>query len=157
MSGRISVTSIAVVALAQEALACVCMTPTPKDAFKGSGAVFVGQVLSYDGHVAMVQALEVFKGDVPSVSRVYTSDDGGICGYGSVLNVGSTHLFYTGQIKDGGVGVSSCGRTKPIERATCDLRLLRRRAWWWRSHVSSFRPAKWLHLFWPVCAGANAA
>ena len=140
-------------AIARSVTACVCVTGSPKDDLKRATIVFVGEVLSYDGRNGSVRTIEVFKGHLGSVVSVLTGPYGESCGYGSFMRQNSRHLFYATASQNGAFAISTCGRTRPVEFAECDLRLLRKRARWWSSRISSFRVAKWLHLFWPVCSG----
>jgi len=142
---------VTIMAIAAPAMACVCVTGTPKDAFKNASAVFVGEVQSYNGGSASVRVVEVFKGRVGPEVTVFTGPYGESCGYGAFLRANSRHLFYSSESGHGGFVVSACSRTRPLDLAACDLKLLRSRGWWWSTRFSSFRPAKWLHLFWRTC------
>jgi len=142
---------VTIMAIAAPAMACVCVTGTPKDAFKNASAVFVGEVQSYNGGSASVRVVEVFKGRVGPAVTVFTGPYGESCGYGAFLRANSRHLFYSRESGHAGFVVSTCSRTRPLDSAACDLKLLRNRGRWWSSRFSSFRPAKWLHLFWPTC------
>jgi len=106
------------------------------------------QELSVSG-IAVVLPLEVFKGSPGSTVKIFTSPFSD-CSYRG-LSVGSRHLFYGYDNGDDVVEVGGCGNTRKIAMAACHLRVLRERAWWWRSPFSRVRMAKWLRLRFRHC------
>lgn len=144
--------SLILLVAAGDVLACSCITRDPKTTFKNAAAVFLGEVVEYDGTVARLRVLEAFKNvGRDEVVEVRTGEDGASCGYGAALTPGSRHLLYAYDA-GGHLGVSICNRSRPEkEAAACDLPLLRSRAGWWRSPLSSFRLFEWLSIRWNPC------
>jgi hypothetical protein len=130
------------IAMTTEVAACTCLFDEPKSAFKKATGVFLGEVIEYDGTTAKLRVIESYKGREGPVAEVITTTDSAMCGY-SGLTPGSRHLIYLyPETRE----VSICGRSKPEDRAACDLRYLRSRAAWWRSPLSSIRILQWLGL-----------
>lgn len=129
-----------IVMIATDLAACSCLVTDAKSSFKGSAAVFTGEVVSYDGRLATMRVIEAFKGvDRAANVEFVSGEDGAACGYGSALVPGSRHLIYAYRETGGWLAVSLCSRSGLEQHATCDLRFLRSRAWWWRSPLSSPR------------------
>lgn len=139
---------------ANRANACTCVIADPKTSFKQADAVFIAEVVeAFDGGAAVLRPIEVFKGSSDETISVVTSAHGAACGYGDALTLHSRHLIYAS--RHGYMPyleVSSCSRTKPIERAACDLSYLRSRARWWRSSLSSLRFLARLGVRWNPCS-----
>ena len=133
------------------ARACICGQLGPKTEFKRVDAVFLGKVVAYDGRWATFEVLENFKGANVREIRVRTSEYGESCGYGWALQPNSDHLVFATITKTGDLHTSTCTRTWRREGSECDLRLLRRRAAWWRSKLSSFRILQRLGIHWNSC------
>ena len=62
MDARTFLLASLLTAFAVDAAACSCLTSNPKSAFKFAEAVFVGDVVEYDGRMATMRVVEAFKG-----------------------------------------------------------------------------------------------
>ena len=142
----ISAVIAAICLFASPAAACICVSPPLKQAFRRSDAIFVGRVVSVerDG-LAVLEAGRWLKGEPSSLVSVWTPWNDGDCGYGSRFSVGSEHLVFA-NLENGQLQTSTCARTKPVEAAACDLDVIERRRWWWKTPLSSFTPIYWLSL-----------
>ncbi|HEX6087768.1 MAG TPA: hypothetical protein VF266_24770 [Thermoanaerobaculia bacterium] len=127
--------------------ACTCLVSEPKSEFKSATAVFAGEVLESADGVVRLRVLERFKGAQSQVVEVQNNVS--TCEYGG-LTPGSQHLIYAHEHL-GSLTVSICTRSRPLERAECDLGYLRSRAAWWRSPLSSLRLAAWLGIRRAAC------
>jgi hypothetical protein len=136
---------------AAELQACSCVVGSPKSAFQGSDDVFLGEVLDSDGFTARMRPIESFKGARHGIVKIVTDPEGSACGYGWALEVGSRHLIYGYRETVDDVRVSLCSRTAREESAACDLSLLRSRARWWKTRLSSVRLFQWIHIRWRSC------
>lgn len=124
-------------------LACSCITPPLKYAYKRAASVFVGQVLSTEETagelVARFAVIETFKSE-PKVGQevlVHTSLWGETCGITFV--VGEQYIVQTSRYDERDVlQTDMCTHTQPLHTARGEkaVRLLRSRAWWWRSPLS---------------------
>ena len=124
--------------LTQSALAeCDCAAVSLKESFKCHDAVFVGRIVSGDVFPvsAEVAVLEVFKGRLPATIEVSAN-----FGCHVTLAEGGTYLFEVFKGEDGGLQTSQCSFTRPLEEPGVNeqLRVIRRRAWWWRSFLSGW-------------------
>lgn len=137
---------LALLAAPQALYACTCIDFGPKTSFKNAEAVFLGEVIDYDGTTVRLRPEERFKAAKEDVVALRTADPQLTCGYGGSLTPGSRHLIYVW-----GEELSLCSRSRPLERAECDLRYLRSRAGWWRSPLSSLRIGQWLGMRWEPC------
>ena len=109
--------------------ACMCTgAPAPRDAYTYSSAVFSGTLVSVDEWgVAEFEVHTLWKGPLTTRILAYHPSN---CAYdfGKVLK-GTEYLVYAGR-SDGpgalgaGIGVSKCGRTRPLQRAEEDLKVL---------------------------------
>jgi hypothetical protein len=138
MRGVPFVVVVASTLLTQAVLAeCDCAGVSLKESFKCHDAVFVGRIVS--GNVfpvsAEVAVLEVFKGRLPDTIEV-----GANFGCHVSLAEGGTYLFEAFKGEDGGLQTSQCSFTRLVEEPGTleQLRLIRRRAWWWRSFLSGW-------------------
>ena len=130
---------------APAACACTCIEWEMKGAFKEAEAVFLGEVVSYEGGIARMRPIERFKGAREEIVEFGAAEDGASCGYVAALTPGSRHLIYLYRWQ-GRLAASTCFRSRPESHAACDLRYLRSQAAWWRSPLSSVRILKWLGL-----------
>ena len=133
------------------ASACICPLLDPKSEFKRVDSVFLGKVIEYDGKWATFEVIRKFKGRDAGQIRVRTVPHGETCGYGWALATDSEHLVYAVIDDSGDLRTSTCTRTWKGSSSECDLRLLERRAAWWRSRLSSLRILKWLGVHWASC------
>ncbi|MFN7932119.1 MAG: carboxypeptidase-like regulatory domain-containing protein [Bryobacteraceae bacterium] len=118
--------------LAGCAWACSCSDIINRpacEAFPGTGAVFLGTVISRNGPERMpsysVEVREIFRG-VPKGTRHVFVDPGFVCSRN--FQLGETFLFYTrlpGTLGNPMYDVSGCTETKHLARAGEDLRWLR--------------------------------
>ena len=138
---RLALTALLALLAAPQALqACTCVVPEPKSAFKSATVVFLGEVIESADGMVRLRPLERFKGARTEVVELQNNIS--TCEYGG-LTPRSQHLIYAFEHL-GALTVSICTRSRPLERAECDLRYLRSRAAWWRSPLSSLRIAAWL-------------
>jgi hypothetical protein len=131
--------AIAMLAAAARVYACECATPYPKSAFKGSTAVFVGEVVSASSGVVVYRVIDRFKGSGGEL--VHVDGQPSMCVY-SGTTVGSRHLIWA-YGDPAHLATGMCTRSRPEREAQEDLRLLRQRAWWWRNPVSSLTLIRW--------------
>ncbi|HEX8171598.1 MAG TPA: hypothetical protein VF824_13765 [Thermoanaerobaculia bacterium] len=126
---------------APHARACSCVLGDLKPAFNAAAAVFVGEVIDYEGGVARLRAVEVFKGPRAETIEVATSESSAACGYGGSLVPGSRHLIFA-DAENGStrLRVSLCSRTNREENAACELAFLRSHRSWLRRVL-----ARWPH------------
>ena len=124
---------------AERVYGCECAPPYPKLAFKGSIAVFYGEVVDASHAEVVYRVIEHFKDSNTQLIRV--NGERGMCSYlGAVL--GSRHLIWAyGEPNHLQTGL--CTRSRAERYAESDLKLLRHRAWWWRSPLSSVTPLRW--------------
>jgi hypothetical protein len=127
---------IAFAVVVPSALGCECGTPEPKQAFQSSQAVFVGEPVSSEGYgLTQVRVVEAFRGARAGDIVPVLWSDGTHCAYRGLEDDSAHHLLF-GYWHDGRVHVSQCSRSRFARDAECDLRMLRRRSWWWRLPVS---------------------
>lgn len=115
----------------QTARACSCMTQAPREAIEQAAAVFEGYVESIETaeaaegvpieHRVRLRVVRTWKDAATEALVVTTAGDSAACGY--PFEQGRSYLVYA-FAQDGGLAVSLCGRTQPIERADEDLELL---------------------------------
>lgn len=120
-------------------VACECFTLPTKQAFQGSGAVFVGEPVATDGYgLTHLRVIEAFRGvRVGDVVPVLWFE-GSNCAYWALEQFSTRHLVF-GYWDDNLLHTHLCSRSRPIAQADCELRLLRNRAWWWRFPLSRLR------------------
>jgi|SRR5687768_527581 len=127
-------------AMQTAAFACSCAGLDAKTTFKLSTEVFVGEVVETTSKEVTFRVVRRFKGGSSPVVRVLTCAD--MCAYTCGPPLGSRHIIYA-QSSDGRLRTSICTRSSPELAPHSDLRILRRRACWWRSPVSSLRVIRW--------------
>lgn len=123
---------LAVVVAASPAWSCSCIpSPPPKQALAKSAAVFAAKVVDIDrGERQLKVTLEIsrtWKGTKGKTVTVITALSGASCGYG--FKKGKSYLVYCHQSQKGGkptgpLYASLCSRTKPLEKAKKDLKVL---------------------------------
>lgn len=128
-------------AAAKPLSACECITPDPKTGFKHASSVFLGEVVTASRGQITFNVIETFKG---RTADVITVDGRGSCGY-SVKYVGDQYLIWARRGDDGTLYIGFCALSHPVKQDDWTLRTLRRRAWWWRSPISSLRWLEWAH------------
>lgn len=113
---------------------CTCILATPHRAFRQSERVVIGTASVDANGVTTVTVEESFKGPraTPLVLGPQSS-----CSL--VLEHGQRYLLYA-FVRDGAWDVSYCTRSKRLQDADCDVRILRSRAWWWRTPFSRLVP-----------------
>ncbi len=120
--------------------ACSCLPPgPPRESLESSAAVFAGKVMSIetkqgvalpggeDGflpshHEVRLQVSRSWKGKASGTVTVTTQEHSASCGYG--FETGREYLVYAHDTEDGGLGVSLCSRTAPLENAQDDVAAL---------------------------------
>ena len=128
---------------------CSCLPkPSPAVARDASAAVFSGRVVALldrrvaphdstpegsprrDGESAYVakttrqlrvtiEVLEVWKGDIPARTEVYTANECCVCGF--PFELGKDYLIYAGRASRGALAVSLCSRTRELSKADEDI------------------------------------
>jgi len=104
--------------------ACTCLsdTKTPvkkqvKAAYKDATAVFYGEVTEItrqpNGFAVKIKVEQSWKGQIEKETIVYTSGNGGMCGY--TFEKGVKYLVYASG-ENSILGVSLCSRTNPSNR-----------------------------------------
>jgi hypothetical protein len=110
---------------------CDCAGVSRKESFECHREVFIGTVVSGSGFPipAEVRVGEVFKGRLDDTVEVVS---GPSCALS--LEEGATYLFETFAGDDGAVTTSVCSFTRRVDEPGVAeaIRLIRRRAWWWR-------------------------
>ena len=109
--------------------ACMCAGPTaPRDAYTYSDAVFSGTLVSVDEWgVAEFEVHTLWKGPLTTRILAYNPTN---CAYDfSKADEGEQYLVYAGRAYvpgalGAGVSFSKCGRTRPLQRAEEDLKVL---------------------------------
>jgi hypothetical protein len=113
-------------------LACSCATLAPKFAFQEADEVFVATATVVTPSDETELTIEKrFKVSSPETKRRVRRMS--MCD--ATFQPGKRYLVFTYR-EEGEVRASMCSRTKPIEQAACDLRLLERRAKWWATWVA---------------------
>jgi Uri superfamily endonuclease len=124
--------------LGPQAFGCsVCASKPLKFAFQDSKLFFVGEVKQQQQWNVTFHVLEQFAGD--NVSEV-TLDTSNSCSM-SNFSVGVTYLVEATETQHG-LHAYLCSHTQAVEKDTRELRVVRRRAAWWRcplSRVSLYR------------------
>jgi hypothetical protein len=119
---------------------CSCAVGNAKTAFKRSTAVFLGEIVTTDDEARTTyRVIERFKG--PRLSLLQVNGCRGLCSYGCGGAAGSRHVIYA--FGSDQLITSMCTRSSPESDSRSDLALLRRRAAWWRSPLSSLRLIAW--------------
>ncbi|MDP6354567.1 MAG: hypothetical protein QF473_05685 [Planctomycetota bacterium] len=118
---------LAAVLFGKETLACKCAPPPPPvPSLKKCHAVFLGQVVSLKHHkeygkLVTFKVQDSWKGKQGDTVVVRTGIGGGDCGYSFVK--GKNYLIY-GYNSKGTLWASICSRTRPLGRATADIKEL---------------------------------
>jgi hypothetical protein len=121
--------------LEDTAPACTCLPPKGvTQELEFSSAVFSGKVIDirrHDRPAELFEQLEVifevdksWKGADKKIISVFTSSGSASCGYS--FKKGRTYLVYTGGNLQGRLSTSICSRTKRLNKAREDLRVLGR-------------------------------
>ena len=121
--------------LESTALACSCLpSKGVAQELEISSAVFSGKVIEIKRHdqaadpLGQVEVIfEVYKswkGADKRIVSVFTGSNSASCGYG--FKKGRTYLVYTGGTPQGRLSTSICSRTKRLNKAGEDLRVLGR-------------------------------
>ncbi len=132
MRSQTKVVVIALVLSARSALGCICVSQTPKQAFKSADVVVVGEITAHESGTLTLHVTEHFKGRVANTMTIATERFENCVG-NMGMDVGASYVMYASVIESvPGFVVDSCSRTGPTSRFEADIRLLRRRAWWWR-------------------------
>lgn len=119
--------------LADTASACTCLPPKEiAQEVEISSAVFSGRVIEIKRHGRTAELLgqvevifevdKSWKGVDKRIVSVFTSSGSASCGYG--FKKGRTYLAYAGGSTQGGLSTSICSRTKRLNKAREDLRVL---------------------------------
>ena len=138
---RIAIAAMAICCLAETtAFACSCAGVKAKTTFKSSTAVFLGEIIATepDGPTTF-RVHESFKGPASSVLRV-NGCAAGMCSYAchGDTSVGTLHVIYAYGSREQ-LKTSMCNRNMNAHHPLSDLSILRHRAAWWRSPISSLR------------------
>jgi hypothetical protein len=114
--------------------ACQCFTDPPCEAYKHSGAVFVGELVRQQdssfvsgnaGRLGILYTFKVtkwYKGAASERINVMSGVGGGDCGY--LFEKGVPYLIYAHSIQDDVLYTDICARTRPLNEALIDLSYL---------------------------------
>jgi hypothetical protein len=139
--------------LSPSLLACTCVTPPLKYEYKRAHSIFVGKVLSTNESngefVTRFAVIETFKSEPKTGQEVIVHSGlwGDTCGYD--FRIGDSYIVQTSRDPERGVPQTGmCTHTQPRHTARGEkaVRLLRSRAWWWRSPLSY--PGRYPILAW---------
>ena len=132
--------------------ACVCVTLEQKSHFQASQLVFVGQLIerSADGGYVLL-VTESFKGTKEG-ERVTIEGWDYLCGEYPEEDDRRSFLVFAAPTADSGIWARTCSPTRLATHswAECDIKLLRRRAAWWKFPLSRLRLVRWLGVYRPM-------
>ena len=112
-----------------------CLTPPIKRELKYSRSVFVGRMVLSSSAGITFEVVEPFKGAVRG-QRIAAYPDLGFDGYDPrSLTAGSLHLVFA-RFDGEHLIFGRCSNGSRFEASDAKIRLLRRRAWWWRLPLS---------------------
>ena len=110
--------------------ACQCFSGPPCEAYKYSGVIFIGELLTqqnsgFGGRIGILYSFKVtklYKGKRSGEMKIMSGFGGGDCGY--PFEKGIPYLIYADSIQGGVLYTDICTRTRQVREAALDLSYL---------------------------------